>query len=519
MSGVEVLGIATAVLQIADLGGRVSVRLFGFARQVKGAAEKIDLISKEIAATGALLQQLGQQLNKDSQAQLLRPELIHSANDLVCKCKEIFKNIDGAIDGNSGNQIILSLKQKIQFAYLESEIDTLRTHLEALKGSISIMQNILIYAEQLRNRERFPVLQEQRALLEALVEEKLANEQRYSALMKAIQERPNSPTPTSPFPKLIPTQPPDDHAVRRSSRQITVDNLPASPGSLLPTPSDPPLALNDRELRDYNSLVGHLLEEIHSNHYNLERKMRWRVHDGVLDIHWREWAPFRQVHGNDVLLERFTHLPQLHKFWEEKIKEQEVLQHHQRQKHQRQHELKLGSNKRLRTLGSSCEDDHRVSQSAMTPIVTLTPRYGREEMEKKLNEVDGPPLRLSPEMEYQDAEEAEEPKDGQLMRKEIAKQNDRLLPASDRPTYTKAKRSRLSEDTLNFYQLPWEIDAVRYDCSTVVSEYQLTHRFADGSRLLSDQKICQSRFNGRTLSRHKRTPGSGGTGDTAGKCR
>jgi hypothetical protein len=58
MSGVEVLGIAASVLQIADLGAKVSVKLFGFARKVRGAAEKIDLISKEIAATGALLQRM-----------------------------------------------------------------------------------------------------------------------------------------------------------------------------------------------------------------------------------------------------------------------------------------------------------------------------------------------------------------------------------------------------------------------------------------------------------------------------
>ncbi len=72
MPGVEILGMAASVLQIADLGARVSAKLFGFAQKVRGAAEKIDLISKEIAATGALLQQLSEQLDKDSQAQLLK---------------------------------------------------------------------------------------------------------------------------------------------------------------------------------------------------------------------------------------------------------------------------------------------------------------------------------------------------------------------------------------------------------------------------------------------------------------
>jgi hypothetical protein len=57
-----------------------------------------------------------------------------------------------------------------------------------------------------------------------------------------------------------------------------------------------------------------------------------------------------------------------------------------------------------------------------------------------------------------------------LMRKDIVEQDDQWLPACGRPTYTKAKRSHLSEDTLNFHQLPWEIDAVCHDRSTFVPE-------------------------------------------------
>lgn len=55
VSGAGIFGIAAAVLQIADLGTRrVPVELFGFARKVRRAAEKSDLVSKDIAATGGL---------------------------------------------------------------------------------------------------------------------------------------------------------------------------------------------------------------------------------------------------------------------------------------------------------------------------------------------------------------------------------------------------------------------------------------------------------------------------------
>jgi hypothetical protein len=58
MSGLEILGIAASVLQIAELGGRLSVKLFTFGRKIKNADKHIDGISQDIAATGAVLQQL-----------------------------------------------------------------------------------------------------------------------------------------------------------------------------------------------------------------------------------------------------------------------------------------------------------------------------------------------------------------------------------------------------------------------------------------------------------------------------
>lgn len=325
MSGVEILGIAAAVLQIADLGAKVSVKLFGFARKVRGAAEKIDMISKEIAATGALLQQLSAQLDKDSQAQLLRRELIESADDIVRSCKEIFKNIDKAIDGNSGSKIILGFKQRIHYTYLESEIDALRTNLESLKNSISIMQNVLIYAEQLRNRERFPVLKEQQDLLKALGEEKLANERRYDELMRAIEKR-GSQSQMSTFSSL--GQPDASFfaahvALGPRSQNLEAVEYPHTPSSS----SNNRIVFDEGKLRDYISLVACIIEDIHSKRYKLDKGMRLRVQDGVLDLHWQEWAAYRQYYSDDVLLRKFRQLPELVHFWVRKIEEERRTDH------------------------------------------------------------------------------------------------------------------------------------------------------------------------------------------------
>ena len=44
MSGIEILGIATSVINGADLGGKLSVKLFIFARKTKNADKSVNSI-------------------------------------------------------------------------------------------------------------------------------------------------------------------------------------------------------------------------------------------------------------------------------------------------------------------------------------------------------------------------------------------------------------------------------------------------------------------------------------------
>jgi hypothetical protein len=99
MSGIEILGIAASVLQIADLGGGLSVKLFTFSRKIKNAHKSIDSITQEIAATGAILHQLGSELQKDKQLRLCSPEAVSTAKELVQACNRIFVELNTALDG------------------------------------------------------------------------------------------------------------------------------------------------------------------------------------------------------------------------------------------------------------------------------------------------------------------------------------------------------------------------------------------------------------------------------------
>lgn len=151
MSGIEILGVAASVLQIAELGGKLSVKLFTFSRKIKNADKCISSISKDIAATGAVLQQLANELRKDERLRLCSDQAVATTRILVDDCKKIFSELNEALDSRpSGNNCISGWMEKLKFPFLEPHVELLRSNLERLKSSLVVMLNVLIFAEQLR---------------------------------------------------------------------------------------------------------------------------------------------------------------------------------------------------------------------------------------------------------------------------------------------------------------------------------------------------------------------------------
>lgn len=151
MSGVEILGIAAGVLQIAELGGRLSVKLYTFGRKIKNADKNIDSLSQEIAATGAVLQQLGNTLEKDDQRKLCSDEALTTARNLVADCQKVFSELEDSLDGrSSSSKLVSTWKHRLKYPFLEPQIDLLLSNLERLKSSLLVMLNVLVLAGQIK---------------------------------------------------------------------------------------------------------------------------------------------------------------------------------------------------------------------------------------------------------------------------------------------------------------------------------------------------------------------------------
>lgn len=147
------LGLVAAVVQVADVGIRLSVKIYTFGQMVASADESIVFISRDISHTCSILKSLGQSLEKDREAHLYSHNAITTADTIVKECLEIFHEMDGALlkkitriglDGTSGRIAVVAL-EKLKWPFSRPKIMTLWSNLGKLKSSLHLMLNLFIY--------------------------------------------------------------------------------------------------------------------------------------------------------------------------------------------------------------------------------------------------------------------------------------------------------------------------------------------------------------------------------------
>lgn len=120
MSGLEIVGIAASVLQLADLGGRLSVKLFTFSRKTKNAEESIPTISAEIAQTSSILQRVSNEPRKDDQLRLCSKVSVVTGKSLRTDCYKMFDDLNEFLDANAlKNKVVAVWQQRFNFPFVE----------------------------------------------------------------------------------------------------------------------------------------------------------------------------------------------------------------------------------------------------------------------------------------------------------------------------------------------------------------------------------------------------------------
>lgn len=267
MSGFEALGIAASIIQVADLGTKLSVKLFSFYRELKGANESIQNLSSDVAITSAILRELGESLKEDEQAKLYSKTAFETLKDVLIQCEEVLEQIRGMTkySDSSEKTRLQQITERFRQVLLEPSLDPLKANLKRLKSTMLLLLNVIMYARQIRSNNVPTMLQEQRDFIKCLLEEKQKNDAK-------IMATPN-------------------HVTINMSVDSHLD--PWRSGDS--TNSEPP------DLDKYSLLMQKMLQEINSCKSRLEQNRHSRIRRGVLNIHSREILQFQLQHGQSII--------------------------------------------------------------------------------------------------------------------------------------------------------------------------------------------------------------------------
>lgn len=148
------LGLIAAVVQVADVGIRLSGKLYTLGQTVASADDSILFISRDISHTCNILKILGHTLKVDREARFYPHNAIDTADTIVKECLEIFHEMDGALlkkinriglDGGSSRLAVVAL-ERLKWPFLRPKIMLLWSNLDKLKSSLDLVLNVFIYA-------------------------------------------------------------------------------------------------------------------------------------------------------------------------------------------------------------------------------------------------------------------------------------------------------------------------------------------------------------------------------------
>ena len=157
MTGIAELGVIASVIQIADVGLKLSTKLYDFAGKVASADKAIASISRDVKLTSTVLKDLGETLERDKESRIVSENAVQTAGGIVKECLEVFqemdkiflkrtpllRQVDEADKATRGRKMM----ERLWWPYIQSRVLLLRSNLERLKSTLLLMLNVITYAK------------------------------------------------------------------------------------------------------------------------------------------------------------------------------------------------------------------------------------------------------------------------------------------------------------------------------------------------------------------------------------
>ena len=155
------LALLASIVQIADTGYRLSLKLYTSGEAISSADRTIITISKDISLTSTVLKELGEILRRDQEEKerICSENLIQTAGNTVKECLDAFEELDKMIlknmpnlsQGHRATRATMAL-EKLKWPFIQPRVQLLRGSLDMLRANISLMLNVLIYARHVSDR-------------------------------------------------------------------------------------------------------------------------------------------------------------------------------------------------------------------------------------------------------------------------------------------------------------------------------------------------------------------------------
>ena len=149
------LALIASIVQVADVGLRLSLRLYTFGETVASADRSILTISKDVSLTSSVLQELGNVFDSDS-GRIRSDNATRTAKEVVRECSNVFREMDdlllkkaphlklGCRDKKARAERML---ERLQWPAIKGKIELLNCNLEKMKSTLTLMLNVIIYAQ------------------------------------------------------------------------------------------------------------------------------------------------------------------------------------------------------------------------------------------------------------------------------------------------------------------------------------------------------------------------------------
>ncbi|KAL8688096.1 MAG: hypothetical protein Q9218_005905 [Villophora microphyllina] len=290
--------VVSSIIQIADVGLRLSLKLYTISETIARADKTILSISKDVSLTASVLHELGTHLEKDKEVKICSENAVKTAEQIVQECLKVFHEIEGllekhttktATEGKSKHRWTESIAGRMKWPFLQPKMQLLMSNLDRLKATMMLMLNVIAYAKHLREQTQAnSQLEDHRKTIEDLARSKDEYTRKFKTLTEAIMTSSSDQKP----PTISPLK-------RSADIMDDVQQIPTS------FPQDKH-SRTVSELKIYGDLINILLKSINAVEDSLEPFLGARFRSNITITHRQEAKRLEILHGRHSLQATLT---------------------------------------------------------------------------------------------------------------------------------------------------------------------------------------------------------------------